>query len=61
MGLVLAFDAAPRKAMRQPLARRSPAETAAILFFTGVRYERDRQSSAQTSARAQSSGSTPAS
>ena len=61
MGLVLAFDAAPRKAMRQPLARRSPAESAAILFFTGVRYERDRSSASQTSARAQSSGPSPAS
>jgi hypothetical protein len=40
MGLVLAFDAAPRPASRLPASRREPERTADILFFTGVRYER---------------------
>lgn len=42
MGLVLAFQTAPRPASRQP--QRRPAadrpQSADILFFTGVRYER---------------------
>lgn len=40
MGLVLAFDSTPRQASRQPAKRREPAQSADILFFTGVRYER---------------------
>ncbi|WP_020180479.1 hypothetical protein [Methylopila sp. M107] len=42
MGLVLAFDTAPRPAARPPLKRVQSAKSADILFFTGVRYERDR-------------------
>ena len=44
MGLVLAFDTAPRPAARPPLKRAAPSISADILFFTGVRYERDRPS-----------------
>lgn len=42
MGLVLAFQTAPRRTSVRPAAKRSadPAKSADILFFTGVRYER---------------------
>ncbi|MDR4307484.1 hypothetical protein IHQ68_12735 [Chelatococcus sambhunathii] len=43
MGLVLAFETAPRPAARQPQKRAAPAQSADILFFTGVRYQRDAQ------------------
>ncbi len=43
MGLVLAFETAPRPAARQPQKRAAPAQSADILFFTGVRYQRDPQ------------------
>jgi hypothetical protein len=41
MGLVLAFQVAPRAASKTPQVKRAePARSADILFFTGVRYER---------------------
>ncbi len=40
MGLVLAFETAPRPARRTPPQRPESPQTADILFFTGVRYER---------------------
>lgn len=40
MGLVLAFQTASRPASRHAPKRRDPAQTADIVFFTGVRYER---------------------
>jgi hypothetical protein len=40
MGLVLAFQAAPRAASRPSQRRPVPTNSADILFFTGVRYER---------------------
>lgn len=40
MGLVLAFQTAPRPASRSPSPRREKAAGADILFFTGIRYER---------------------
>ncbi|RXF72898.1 hypothetical protein [Hansschlegelia zhihuaiae] len=40
MGLVLAFDSAPRPPSRQSARRRDTAGSADILLFTGVRYER---------------------
>lgn len=42
MGLVLAFQTAPRRASARPAVKRSaePSKSADILFFTGVRYER---------------------
>lgn len=47
MGLVLAFQTAPRSAPRPPQQRRAePASSADILFFTGVRYERRSESTA---------------
>ena len=41
MGLVLAFQT-PRPASRPPQRRANPARSAEVLFFTGVRYERER-------------------
>lgn len=43
MGLVLAFQSAPRRpSSARPAIKRptDPAKTADVLFFTGVRYER---------------------
>lgn len=40
MGLVLAFQTAPRSATRTPPRRTDAPQSADILFFTGVRYER---------------------
>lgn len=40
MGLVLAFETAPRPAPRPALRRADAKQGADILFFTGVRYER---------------------
>ncbi|MFC3691953.1 hypothetical protein [Chenggangzhangella methanolivorans] len=56
MGLVLAFQNAPRRASARPAVKRpaEPAKSADILFFTGVRYERygdASDASAQPSAR----------
>lgn len=44
MGMVLAFQSAPRPASRAPQPRREKAASADILFFTGVRYERQGRS-----------------
>ncbi|HVI28147.1 hypothetical protein [Hansschlegelia sp.] len=40
MGLVLAFQT-PRPASRPPQRRTNSARSADVLFFTGVRYERE--------------------
>lgn len=42
MGLVLAFQTSSRSSSSRPTSRRrdEPARSADILFFTGVRYER---------------------
>ncbi len=40
MGLVLAFETASRPEPRAP-RRIEPSQSAEILFFTGVRYERN--------------------
>lgn len=45
MGMVLAFQSAPRPASRVSLPRRDKVAGADILFFTGVRYERQGRSS----------------
>ena len=50
MGLVLAFATAPRPASRPPLKRVQPTQSADILFFTGVRYQRENQSQPAQSA-----------
>jgi hypothetical protein len=60
MGLVLAFDSAPRPASRQPAKRREPEGSADILLFTGVRYERHGVAQAPQPERpAQASGLVP--
>ncbi|MFL1877218.1 hypothetical protein ACIKT0_19125 [Hansschlegelia beijingensis] len=41
MGLVLAFQT-PRTASCPPKRRANPARSAEVLFFTGVRYEREK-------------------
>ena len=49
MGLVLAFETAPRAAPRPQQRRNDPAPSADILFFTGVRYEKRRPAPPPTS------------
>ena len=51
MGLVLAFETTPRTASRPAPQRREPTQGADILFFTGVRYERDADADAGDPAR----------
>lgn len=51
MGLVLAFQTPSRPAARpQPSRRTEPAQSADILFFTGVRYERRSDAASAASA-----------
>lgn len=52
MGLVLAFQNAPRTASRPTASRRAPVQGADILFFTGVRYERHDQAKPGETSRA---------
>lgn len=63
MGLVLAFETTPRTISRPSAPRRAPVEGAAILFFTGVRYERQdmAEASQQTPAPEESADPQPAS
>ena len=46
MGMVLAFQSAPRPASRVSQPRRDKDASADIVFFTGVRYERQGQTPA---------------
>lgn len=47
MGLVLAFETASRPSSRPSSRRAAKPQGADILFFTGVRYERQGQRSAE--------------